>query len=241
MSRPFHVLVNGKIVLHDVDIIAETVEPNVATSRLVPDVAPGPDGVLHIEFQAVSTGEPFVNAIILRPGIAGKALPLRMICRTHRYKDSKGRVWEPDHYFRGGSSIVRPTTPYVPEGEIFRGERYGKFTYSIPVAANAKYQATLYFWESWLGSGRPGAGGMGSRVFSVHCNMAPLFQHYDILADKESGAEQVRIKTFRGLEPDRNGKLVFEFDAEANKALLNAIEIVDQSLVGRAVPREVAW
>ena len=229
LSRPFRVLVNDKIAITDIDVIAETVEPNVATSRIVADLSPASDGMLHIELQAISTGEPFVNGIILRPGLPGKVLPLRMICRTHRYKDSKGRVWEPDHYFRGGSSIVRPTTPGVSDGEVFRGERYGKFTYSIPVIAGAKYQATLYLWESWHGPGRPGGGGAGSRVFSVFCNMVPLLRHYDLIAD--SGTDQVKIKTFRNLEPDRNGKLVFQFDAEADKALLNAIEIVDQSLM----------
>lgn len=229
LSRPMRVLVNGKVVIDDLDVIAETVEPNTATSRIVTDLSPAGDGMLHIELQAVSTGEPFVNAIILRPGLPGRLLPIRLVCRAHRYKDSKGRIWEPDHYFRGGSAIVRPTTPSVPDGEIFRGERYGKFTYSIPVAVGAKYQATLYFWESWLGTGRPGLGGVGSRVFSVFCNSVPLLRHYDLIAD--SGPEQVNAKTYRNLEPDRTGKLVFQFDAEANKALLNAIEIVDQSLV----------
>ena len=185
--------------------------------------------MLHIELQAISTGEPFVNAIILRPGLADKPLPVRMICRTHRYRDSKGRTWEPDHYFRGGSAIVRPTTPPVPDGEVFRGERYGKFTYSIPVIDGAKYQASLYLWESWLGAGRPGGGGAGTRVFDVFCNMTPLLRRYDLISD--SGPDQVRIKTFRNLEPDRNGMLVFNFDAEANKALLNAIEVEDQSLI----------
>ena len=229
LSRPFRVLVNDRIVIDGLDVISETVEPNVATSRVVTDVLPASDGMVHLELQAISTGEPFVNAIILRPGLPGKALPVRMICRTHRHKDSKGRVWEPDHYFRGGSAIVRPTTPGVPEGEIFRGERYGKFSYSIPVITGAKYQATLYLWESWLGPGRPGAGGVGSRIFSVFCNTVPLLRHYDLIAD--SGPDQVKIKTFRNLEPDRNGKLVFQFDAEANKALLNAIEVVDQAQV----------
>ena len=55
-----------------------------------------------------------------------------------------------------------------------------------------------------------------------------LLHRYDLIAD--SGPDQVKVKTFRNLEPDRNGKLVFLFDAEINKALLNAIEIVDQSL-----------
>jgi hypothetical protein len=229
LTRPFRVLVNGSTVIPELDVIAETVEPNIATSRIVTGVSPGTDGLLNIEFQAISTGEPFVNAIILRPGIPDKALPVRILCRTHRYRDSKGRVWEPDHYFRGGSSIIRPTTPAVADGEIFRGERYGKFTYSVPVMAGARYQASLYFWESWLGPGRPGGGGAGSRVFSIFCNMNPLLRRYDLITD--SGADQVKIKTFRNLEPDRNGMLVFAFDAEENKALLNAIEIVDQSML----------
>ena len=228
LSRPFRVLVNGKIAIEEFDVIAETIEPNIAMSRMVTDVSPASDGMVHIELQATSTGEPFVNAIILKPGIPGRVLPIRMVCRTNRYKDSKGHIWEPDHYFRGGSAIVRPTTPGVPDGEVYRGERFGKFTYSIPVVVGAKYQASLYFWESWMGAGRPGGGGVGSRLFSVYCNTAQLLHRYDLIAD--SGPDQVKVKTFRNLQPDRNGKLVFLFDAEINKALLNAIEIVDQSL-----------
>lgn len=234
ISRPFRVLVNGKTAIEDLDVLAETVQPNIATSRLLTGLSPASDGMLHLELQATSTGEPFVNAIILRPATQGpasqgKMLPIRMLCRTSRFKDGKGRVWEPDHYFLGGSSIVRPTTPPVADGEIFRGERFGKFTYSIPVAPGAKYQVSLYLWESWMGPGRPGLGGVGSRVFSVFCNTVPLFRHYDLIAD--SGLDQVKVKTFRNLEPDRNGKLVFQFDAEVNKALLNAIEVIDQSLL----------
>ena len=228
LSRPFRVLVNGKVAIDDIDIIAETMDPNVATSRIATDVSPARDGLLHLEFQAAASGQPFVNAIILRPGLPGKALPLRMVCRPQRYRDSKGRVWEPDHYFRGGSTIMRPTTPGVPDGELYRGERYGRFVYSIPVARGAKYQANLYFWEFWMGTGRPGAGGAGSRIFSVFCNQQALLKDYDLIPD--AGPEQAKVKTFRNLEPDRNGRLVFSFDAKVNKALLNAIEIVDQSI-----------
>ena len=109
LARPFKVLVNDKLMIDDFDVIAETVEPNIATSRILTDLSPGSDGMLRIELQAIATGEPFVNAITIKPGIPGKVLPTRIICRTHRYKDSKGRVWEPDHYYRGGSAIVRPS------------------------------------------------------------------------------------------------------------------------------------
>lgn len=229
LSRPFRVLVNGKVVLDNLDILAETSDPNVATSHLVTGVTPDKDGKLHLQLEAISTGQPFVNAIIIRPALGDKMAPFRMVCRPQRQRDSKGRLWEADHYFRGGASIVRPTTPPVDDGEIYRGERYGRFSYAIPVAAGAKYQATLYLWESWHGPGRPGAGGAGSRVFSAFCNMTPLFRRYDIIAD--SGPDQVKIRTFRNLEPDRDSKLVFHFDGELDKALLNALEIVDQSTV----------
>ena len=79
LSRPFRVLVNGKIAIDEFDVIAETIEPNIAMSRIVTDVSPSSDGMVHLELQATSTGEPFVNAIILKPGIPGKALPVRMV------------------------------------------------------------------------------------------------------------------------------------------------------------------
>ena len=162
--------------------------------------------------QAISTGEPFVNAIILRLGDSRQGTITRsaVLCRTHRYRDSKGRIWEPDHYFRGGSTIIRPTTPSVPDGEIFRGERYGKFTYSIPVVAGAKYQASLYFWESWLGPGRPGEGGLGTRIFSVFLQHdVPLLRHYDLIPDTGPDGKS-RSKPSGISRLDRNGMLVLQ-------------------------------
>ena len=40
LSRPFRALVNGRIVLPEIDVIAETVAPNVATSRIVTGLSP---------------------------------------------------------------------------------------------------------------------------------------------------------------------------------------------------------
>ena len=50
LSRPFRILVNGNIVIPELDILAETVEPNAATSRIVTGVSPASDGLVHIEY-----------------------------------------------------------------------------------------------------------------------------------------------------------------------------------------------
>ena len=226
-TRQFHVFINGKNVLTNFDVLADARDPNTATSRLFKDVRPDKDGKLKLKFASGAAGKAFVNAISLRPGIEGSLRPIRMVCRPHIYRDAQSDLWEPEHYFRGGTQITRPTSPpAVKDPDLFRGERYGKFSYAIPVVPG-KYQAKLYFAEYWWGQNRPGlTGGTGSRVFDVFCNFRPLLGNFDIL--KRNPKDGVAVEAFRGLEPNLDSKLVFDFEPRVNYALLNAIEITEE-------------
>ncbi|MBY0506743.1 MAG: hypothetical protein K2X03_22680 [Bryobacteraceae bacterium] len=226
-SRSFALRANGRTLLDNFDPQSEAMGENQATYRVFRDITPGPDGLLHLRFDSsVASSKAFVNAIQLRPGTPGKTRPIRIVCRNQRFRDSRNRIWEPDQYYRSGIQILRPTGAPVAESDLYRGERYGRFSYIIPVP-QGKYTAKLYFWEYWWGAGHQGGGGLGSRVFDVFCNFQPLLQHFDIL--RESPTSQAVEKVFRGLRPNEQGQLIFDFVPQTNFAMLNALEITDDT------------
>ncbi|BDC49853.1 hypothetical protein F183_A21690 [Bryobacterales bacterium F-183] len=222
--RVFSILANGKPLVESLDVLVEALDPNTAWTRVFKDIHPDADGKLHLKFFRASGSKAFVNAILIRPGIPGKMLPLRMVARQQAYRDANDVLWEPDHYFHGGTQITRPHG--APAGDHFQGERFGYFSYEIPVA-KGKYAARLYFWEYWWGANQPGKGGVGSRVFDVYCNHRPLLLDFDII--RRHPQDQTAIETFHGLEPDSRGVLAFDFVPKANYAMINAIEILDES------------
>jgi hypothetical protein len=222
--RIFSVTANEKPLVESLDVLVEALDPNTAWTRVFKDVTPAPDGKLHLKFFRASGAKAFVNGIMIRPGVPGKMRPFRMVARQQAYRDANDVLWEPDHYFHGGTQITRPHG--APAGDHFQGERFGYFSYEIPVP-KGKYLAKLYFWEYWWGAAQPGRGGAGSRVFDVFCNHKPLLLDFDII--KRSPKDQTTVETFHGLEPDARGVLAFDFIPHANYALVNAIEILDES------------
>ncbi|HET8546931.1 MAG TPA: malectin domain-containing carbohydrate-binding protein, partial [Bryobacteraceae bacterium] len=113
------------------------------------------------------------------------------------------------------------------ESALYQGERYGNFSYAIPVATGGRYTAVLRFAESWFGPGRPGGGGAGSRVFDVYCNGQPLLREFDVFKAGGGSLRQVK-KVFRSLEPNAQGKLNFEFVPVRNYGMINAIEVTEE-------------
>lgn len=63
-------------------------------------------------------------------------------------------------------------------------------------------------------------------MFDVFCNFRPLLQRFDILA--EGPPNNVVSKSFHGLTPDAQGRLVLSFVPHANRAMVNAIEVFDE-------------
>jgi hypothetical protein len=137
-------------------------------------------------------------------------------------------VWGADRYFRHGSTVARSEpVSNTPDPEIFAAERFGNFTYAIP-AADGRYTVTLRFAETWFGFGKPGGGGVGSRVFDVYSNGIALLRNFDIFR-AASGAQRAIEKTFRGVTPNAQGKIELSFVPVVNYACVNAIEVVDES------------
>ncbi|MFN7996885.1 MAG: malectin domain-containing carbohydrate-binding protein [Bryobacteraceae bacterium] len=226
-SRVFRISMNDKPLLSSFDVISDANGSNIADEKVFKDVSPAPDGMLHLQFSGLVNNSPFVNAIEIVPGVPGTMRPVRVVAAAHNYTDQRGRFWGADRYFRHGTTVVRsdPVTN-TPDPELYRSERYGNFTYTIP-AVEGRYAVTLKFSETWFGAGQPGGGGEGSRIFDVYCNGMALLRNFDIV--KAAGGHHRAVeRTFRDIAPNAQGKIVLSFIPVLNYACVNAIEVIAQ-------------
>ncbi|MFL6351061.1 MAG: malectin domain-containing carbohydrate-binding protein [Bryobacteraceae bacterium] len=226
--RVFNLLINGTVALRNFDIIADS-GPSTADVKVFKDVGPAKDGYLHLAFSK-QTDTPLINAIEIVPGTPHRLRPVRIVTQDSSVTDQNGTTWYPDDYFLGGRTIARFGTINGPEDpEIFARERYGNFSYAIPVGYG-RYGVTLRFAETFFGPSGPGGGGLGSRVFDVYCNGTALLRNFDMF--QEVGSHRQLIKTYHGLQPNAQGKLLFSFIPHSNYANVSAIEVVDETEQG---------
>jgi hypothetical protein len=227
-SRVFRVSINGKPALWAFDVIADAGGSSTADEKVFKDISPGPDGALHVQFAGLVNNVPFLNALEIVPGIPGKMRPVRIVARSHNYTDQRGLVWTADRYYNHGNVVARSEpVANTTDPEIFRAERFGHFNYAIP-AAEGRYTVTLKFAETWFGPGKPGGGGPGSRIFDLYCNGNALLRNFDPFR-AAGGAQRAIDKTFHGIVPNAQGKIVLSFVPVVNYACVNAIEVVDET------------
>jgi hypothetical protein len=227
-SRIFTVRANDRPILPDFDVISDSGGSNTADIKVFKDISPAGDGLLHLRFSP-QVGKPFVNAIEILPSLPGRMRPVRMVARNSSYVDNEGRAWSPDHFYEGGQMVLRDdAVSGSPDPGVYRGERFGHFTYVIPVAAG-RYTVILRFAETWFGPDRPGSarGAEGSRLFDVFCNRKLLLNNFDIFKEAGGNFRAVERK-FSGLEPNAQGKLTLSFVPLSNYACINAIEVIDE-------------
>ena len=225
-SRVFHVVANGKRILSDFDIISDAGGPGIADERVFKDISPGSDGLLQLRFIS-HRAQATVSAIELVPARAHRLNPVRISAQERLFSDSRKQVWMPDRFWSGGqvgvgSAFVEGTQ----DPALYSKERYGNFSYAIPVDSG-RYAVTLHFAETYWGLDNPGGGGAGTRVFNVFCNGVALLRNCDIY--KEAGGSRALVKTFHGLEPNAQGKLLLSFVPVRNYASIRAIEVIDES------------
>ena len=226
-SSSFNVAANGESILQGFDINADALGEDIADERIFRDVAPEKDGLLRIAFSG-GTGPPAVNAIEILPGTPHAQLPIRLIMQTTPITDRDGRLWQPDNYFAHGRLAAQThPLPHSPDPDLFSGERFGHFTYAIPVDTRDRYTLVLHFAEFYFGSASPGNGGAGSRLFKVMCNGQTLLDDFDIF--KEAGSLNELTKTFHHIKPSAMGKLNLTFEPIANNATVSGIEVLDES------------
>ena len=220
----FNVTINGNLVLPGFDVNMDAMGPNIADERVFRDVSPGQDGFLRLGFSG-AMGPPKLNAIEILRSAHHAQLPIRLIMQTTPMIDHKGRFWHPDNYFMSGrlSDQLHPL-PDSPDPDLFSGERYGHFSYAIPVDTRDTYTLVLHFAEFYFHSAASGTNG---RLFKVMCNGQTLLNNFDIF--KEAGSLHELTKTFHHLKPSAQGKLNITFEPIVNNATVSGIEVLDES------------
>lgn len=225
-SGTFRIRINGRTAVDELDAIVEAGAPQAVAARTWRDVRPASDGLLHLDFEPVSSSA-VLSALSVMPGTPGRLRPIRIAAREEPYTDSEGHVWASDRFFSGGRLVKRiEPVQGTEDPELYRGERYGRLTYTIPVPPDSTYTAVFHFAETWFGS-RMGGGGEGSRLFDIFCNGLLLERNLDVYK-AAGGPYHALRKTYRGLRPTPNGKLVFQLVPSRNYAFLNALEIFDE-------------
>jgi len=205
---------------YTIDVVADAGGTRTATMKIYSNVHPGADRKIHISFR--STGG-FLNGIEILPETNGKPGPIRISALPHMFVDLAGRHWLPDRYFRGGRNIDHVFAEDRTDPLLFSRERFGNFSYSIPVAQGYSYQLTLYMAERYWGPQNSGNGGVGSRIFNVRCDNLELLRNFDLL--EAAHDSPVVAARFRHLHPDSTGKLNLQFLPVVNYAVLNALEV----------------
>jgi len=230
VSRLFLVRANGQPLVRPLDVYSDAGGWRTAEIKVFKNISPAPDGFLHLEFLSWTHGKAFVNAIEALPAKPGAINPVRIAPRETPFYSPDGCEWLPDRYFKGGRIVARPgPVAGAHEPQLYQYERFGNFSYAIPVAPG-RYTLTLRFAERFFGPSNPNplGKGPGSRVFHVFCNGEALIKNFDIF--KEAGGEdRAVVKKFTGLTPDAQGRLMLEFKPVVNYALINSIEVVDEA------------
>jgi hypothetical protein len=235
-ERIFDVSLNGKTLLSRFDIVLDAGGPNIADERVFKDVSPAQDGFVHLKFSTMKN-TPALCAIELLPSIPGRIQPIRIATGMRPYWDKQQQMWGPDRYYLGGRTqrywgLVGRTD----EPGLYAAERFGSFRYAIPVP-EGKYKLTLKFSEHWVGPANPSRKrGVGTRVFDVYFNGTRLLKDFDIMKAaggediiNTAGLEAVAVdRTFHGLQPNAQGKLVLSFVPIVDYPCVSAIEVVDE-------------
>lgn len=230
-SRIMTVRLNGKPILSGFDVVADAGAGSTADVKVFTDIAPAADGMLHIEF-AAENGEPAIlSAIEILPGIRGRIRPVRVLARQTPYYSNDSHWWSPDDYFEGGQ-MAAYTAPVngTDDPELYETERWGNFSYAIPVA-QGKYNVALYFAARHGAWDEPSSAALEEKpavahVFNVFCNGEALLENFDLA--KEASDSDVVIRKFAALEPNAQGKLVFSFVPVKGYATVTGIEVLPQ-------------
>jgi hypothetical protein len=223
----FDVSLNGQPLLTAFDVNISARGADVAEEKVFRDVSPDRDGVARLRFTN-QIGTPALSALELVPGTPGKLKPIRILAQPTSFVDHKGQRWRADDYYLNGFRSTERRKPTGTEDpELFSGERYGHFSYAIPVDVRGRYTVVLHFAEFYFGPHVPGGGGVGSRVFHVFCNGRTLLESFDIY--QEAGSLKLVTKTFTNIKPSAQGKINLTFEPVNNNATISGIEILDET------------
>jgi hypothetical protein len=232
-SRIMTVNANGKPLLNEFDVALDAGGSRTADVKVFTGISPAQDGKLHLDFSSVRGGSAMLSAIEILPGLPERQRPVRLVARDVPYYSDDSRWWGPDDYFKGGQITASDQTAADEDDpELFETERWGHFSYAIPVAPG-HYVATFYFVERRFDAanrdryGDADATPQGGRLFSVYCNGKVILRDLDLI--ELAGENHPLVRRVSGLEPNAQGKLLLEFVPTRSYATVSAIEVLPQT------------
>ncbi len=169
-QRVFDVLVEGRKVVTALDILAKAGGAFIAHDVTVPVNIQ--DGSVSIQFGSVIS-TPQLNALVLKR--ASQLTRLGVDCGGARLVASDGQVYEQDSWFSGGQ--VYSTSAAISgtiDDTLYRSERFGSFSYSLPVI-NGLYLVTFRFAELYWDKA-------GKRIFDVLMEGNEMISNLDVFA-----------------------------------------------------------
>jgi hypothetical protein len=233
-SRVMTISANGKPLLTGLDVVADSGGARTADVTVFTDIGPADDGLLHLSVASVRGGRGMLSGIEILPGTRGHIRPVRIVARDVPYYSNDSRWWSPDVYFKGGrlTASEQPAAG-TDDPELYETERWGHFSYAIPVTPG-KYNVVLHFIERSELANHDKYAGLSSdsgetskdRVFNVFCNGQAILSKVNIL--DEVGEDHPLVRKITGLEPDAQGKLLLEFVPVNHYATISAIEVLSQ-------------
>jgi len=136
-----------------------------------------------------------------------------------------GQTFIADRYASGGTLFsnevpIAGTT----DDTLYQTERYGTYSYEIPVSIAGDYDIRLHFAEIFYGAPSGGAAGAaGSRIFNVSIEGNPVLNNFDILS--ETASATALIKAFDNVSiSDGFASIVFSSITESPK--ISGIEVL---------------
>ena len=233
-SRVMTITANGKSLLSDFNVIADSEGSWAADVKVFTDVSPAQDGFLHLAVSSAN-GKGMLSAIEILPGYRGHIRPVRIVTRDVPYYSDNGQWWSSDIYFKGGQLSASETPASgTDDPELYETERWGHFSYAIPVTPG-EYTLTLYFIEHGFdATGEAGPANTAyerdktrsGRIFDVFCNGKAIVRHLNIA--QEAGNNRPLIRKIKELEPNAQGKLLLDFVPISRDATVSAIEVVSE-------------
>ncbi len=230
-SRIMTIVANGQPLLRDFDVLADSGGDRTAEVKVFPDISPAADGQLHLSFSSATGGSAMLSAIEILPGVRGHVRPVRIVTRDVPYYSDDSHWWSPDSYFKGGQlATSQEPAAGTDDPEFYETERWGHFSYAIPLAPG-RYTVTFYFIDHSAGdrgtfADEDSAGKPGDRVFNVFCNGKTILENLNVA--QQAGGNQPLIRKIRELSPNAQGKLLLDFVPVTRYATVTAIEVVEE-------------
>jgi hypothetical protein len=206
-QRVFDVTIEGDEVLTDLDLVAEA-GPKVAYDQTFPVHVS--DGTLNIGFHSV-VNYAKVSAIVVEP----VDVEFAVNAGGAQYVDGSGVVYQGDTRFSGGNTYTATAAiAGTNDDRVYQSERYGNFSYAIPVA-DGDYLVTLKFAEIYFTKA-------GQRVFDVTIEGDEVVTDLDLVA--EVGPKVAYDQTFPVHVSD--GTLNIGFHSVVDYAKVSAIVVM---------------